>query len=56
MKVIGLGTGVGGDVEAEAFVVTSFEDLENNKEKVAGKIVVFYVPWVSYGTTVAYRS
>lgn len=37
-------------------MVTSFDDLELNKDKVKGKIVVFAVPWVDYGTTVAYRS
>jgi len=30
--------------------------LEANKDKVAGKIVVYAVPWVSYGWNVAYRS
>jgi carboxypeptidase Q len=49
--MVGLGTSVSGNVTAEAFVVTSFEDLDSNKDKVAGKIVVFAVPWVSYSAT-----
>jgi carboxypeptidase Q len=49
--VIGLGLSVSGNVTAEAFVVTSFDDLEINKDKVSGKIVVYAVQWVSYGVT-----
>lgn len=56
LKLAGLGRSVPGDVQAEAIVVTSFDDLESKKDQVAGKIVVYAVPWVSYGTTVSYRS
>lgn len=37
-------------------MVTSFDDLKQNKDKVAGKIVVYAVPWIDYPTTVEYRS
>jgi carboxypeptidase Q len=52
LKLAGLGRSVSGNVTAEALVVTSFDDLEANKDQVAGKIVVFAVPWVDYDTTV----
>lgn len=43
-------------IEAEAVVVTSFEELEAlPREQVEGKIVVYAVPWTGYGGTVAYR-
>jgi len=32
---------VSGNVTAEAFVVTSFDDLIANKDKVKGKIIVY---------------
>lgn len=43
---------------AEVIVVNSFADLEAKakQNKTQGKIVVFNVPFVTYGTTVTYRS
>jgi carboxypeptidase Q len=35
--------------------VTSWSDLDEKKDQVPGKIVVFNAPWVNYGTTVDYR-
>ncbi len=42
-------------LEAEVLVVSSFDDLELQKDKAAGKIVVFDVPFTDYGKTVRYR-
>ena len=55
IPMIGLGLSVGGDVTAEVLVVRSFDELEEKKEMVKGKIVVFNEDWVNYGVTVAYR-
>lgn len=45
-------------IEAEVLVVNTFEELksENVSAQVKGKIVVFNQDWVTYGTTVQYRS
>ncbi len=40
---------------AEVLVVKDFEDLERNKLKVKGKIVVYNPPYEGYGKTVQYR-
>lgn len=69
MGVLGLGTSVGGDITAEVctaanssdlllqvIVVSSFDDLHQNAAKAKGKIVVYNVPFVTYGQTVQYRS
>ncbi len=42
-------------IEGEVFVVYSFEDLEARAAEAAGKIVLFNVPFTSYGRTVQYR-
>lgn len=42
-------------IAAEVLVVNSFDDLENNKEKVKGKIVVYNFAFESYGKTFQYR-
>jgi carboxypeptidase Q len=58
MGVLGLGRSVGtppGGIEADAFVVSSFDDLKANASKAVGRIVVFNAPFVSYGETVMYR-
>ncbi|EAR91471.1 plasma glutamate carboxypeptidase (macronuclear) [Tetrahymena thermophila SB210] len=55
LKMIGLGRSVGGNVTADAVVVTSFDDLQAKAHLVPGKIVIYAVPWVNYETTVAYR-
>lgn len=43
-------------IEANVLVVSSFEDLRDREEDAAGKIVLFNVPFTSYGETVRYRS
>jgi carboxypeptidase Q len=56
--MLGLGNSVGtprGGIEAEALVVSDFEDLERQKDKARGRIVVFNVPFTNYRETVEYR-
>ena len=58
LQVLGLGNSVGTPAEgitAEAIVVRNFAELDRLGEKVRGKIVVYNVPFTSYGATVAYR-
>ena len=54
--MIGLGKSVGGNVTAEVFVVTNWDDLEANKDKLKDKIVCYATDWVDYDVTVQYRS
>ena len=60
IAMLGLGMSVGtppGGIEAEVLVVGSFEDLARRSDaEVAGKLVLFDVPYVGYGRTVPYRS
>jgi carboxypeptidase Q len=58
LSMLGLGNSVGTPPEgltAEAVVVRSFDELEALGEKVRGKIVVYNVPFTTYGQTVQYR-
>lgn len=43
-------------IEAEVLVVTSFEDLKSKADQARGKIVLYDVPFTSYGQTVSYRT
>jgi carboxypeptidase Q len=60
IPMLGLGGSIGTPKEgitAEAAVVGSFEELDKlGREKVAGKIVIYNVPYAGYGKTVAYRA
>lgn len=60
MSILGLGGSVGTPpegIEAPVVVVESFDELEAlGRAEVAGKIVVYAVPWKGYGWTVQYRS
>jgi len=59
LGMLGLGWSVGtpgGGVEAEVLVVDDFEHLERLGEAVAGRIVLYDVPFTTYGETVKYRS
>lgn len=59
LAVLGLGGSVGtppGGVEADVLVVQSLEELESRSADAAGKIVLFNVPFETYGTTVRYRA
>ena len=42
-------------IEAELLVVSSFDDLRDKADQAAGRIVLFNVPFTSYGETVRYR-
>ena len=58
LAMLGLGNsaGTGGaPIEAEVFVVQSFADLDANAARARGRIVLFNVPYTSYGETVQYR-
>lgn len=56
LNVIGLGKSISGNVKADAIVFSSFDELEANKDKIKGKIVVYNQPWTTYGDSVAYRA
>ena len=58
LPMLGLGNSVGTPPEgltAEAVVVRNFDELEALGERVRGKVVVYNVPFTTYGQTVAYR-
>ena len=58
MIMLGLGNSVGtppGGIEAEVLVVRSFEDMQSQAARVKGRIVLFNVPFTTYGETVRYR-
>lgn len=60
LPVLALGGSVGtpdGGIEAEVLVVASWEGLQAlSDDQVRGRIVLWDVPFTTYGTTVAYRS
>jgi carboxypeptidase Q len=59
LHMLGLGMSVGtpaGGITAETVAVRSFEELEMlGREKVQGKIVVYYEPWEGYDKARVYR-
>ncbi len=58
LQLLGLGNSVGTPAEgisAEAVVVRNFAELERLGEQARGKIVVYNVPFTTYGATVVYR-
>ncbi|KAK7116317.1 carboxypeptidase Q-like [Littorina saxatilis] len=59
LAILGLGYSVGTPPEgitAQVLVVRSFDELKARASEAKGKIVVYNEDFVSYGTTVAYRS
>jgi len=59
LPMLGLGGSVGtppAGVEAEVLVVGSFDELERRADEARGRIVLFDVPFTSYGETVRYRT
>ena len=59
IPMLGLGNSIGtgpAGIEADVLVLGSFDDLDKRKAEVAGKIVLFNVPFTNYGQTVAYRA
>ena len=58
LPMLGLGGSVAtpeGGIEAEVLVVSSFEELKKRSKEAKGKIVLYDVPFTSYGETVQYR-
>jgi carboxypeptidase Q len=58
LAVVALGGSVstsGEGIEAELLVVESYEELDARRGEAEGKIVVFNVPFTTYGETVGYR-
>ena len=59
LTMLGLGNSVGtppAGIEAELLIVHSFRELDSAGDSVKGRIVLFHVPFTTYGETVAYRS
>lgn len=59
LPMLGLGGSVGTPpegIEAEVLVVDSFADLEARAAEAEGRIVLFDVPFTTYGETVRYRT
>jgi carboxypeptidase Q len=60
LVMLGLGDSVGTSapdgVQADVVVVHSFEELDTHASAVRGRIVLFNVPFTTYGETVRYRS
>ncbi len=59
LPMLGLGFSVGtppGGIRGEVLVVNSFDDLEERADEAAGRLVLFNVPFTTYGETVQYRS
>jgi carboxypeptidase Q len=59
LAMLGLGGSIGTShdgIVADAVVVSSFDDLEARAKDVAGRIVVYNVPFTDYGQTVQYRA
>lgn len=58
LRILGLGRSVGTPPEgirAPVLVVNSFEDLEARADEAEGKIILWNVPFTTYGETVQYR-
>jgi carboxypeptidase Q len=58
LVMLGLGNSVGtapSGVEGELLIVHNFDELETFRDRVKGRIVLFNVPFTSYGDTVRYR-
>ena len=59
LAMLGLGNSVGtppDGIEAELLVVNSFEQLDAARDRVRGRIVLFNVPFTTYGDTVRFRA
>ena len=58
LVILGLGNSVGtppAGVEGDLLVVKSFEELDAQRDRARGRIVLFNVPFTNYGETVRFR-
>ncbi len=58
LVMLGLGNSIGTPaegIEADVVVVHSFDDLDANRARLKGRIVLFNTPFTSYGETVQFR-
>ena len=58
LAILGLGGSVGTGsrgIDGEVFVLNSFEDLKARSSEAKGKIILYNVPFTTYGETVQYR-
>ena len=59
LPILGLGDSIGtppDGIDAEVLVVDSFDALDREAARARGRIVVFNVPFTTYGETVRYRT
>ena len=59
LVMLGLGNSVGtpaNGIEADLLIVRNFRELESAGDRVKGRIVLFNVPFTTYGETVFYRT
>ena len=59
LVMLGLGNSMGtppAGVEGDVLVLHSFDELDAQKDRVKGRIVLFNVPFTNYGETVRYRT
>lgn len=59
LVMLGLGNSIGtppAGIEADVVVVRSFAELQSTAPRIKGRIVLYNVPFTSYGETVVYRA
>jgi carboxypeptidase Q len=59
LPMLGLGNSIGtppDGIQADLLVVRSFQELDASGDRARGRIVLFNVPFTTYGETVVYRS
>lgn len=59
LPMLGLGGSIAtppGGIRAEVLVVSSYDELEARADEAGGRIVLFDVPFTTYGATVQYRA
>ena len=59
LVMLGLGNSIGtpsDGIQADLLVVRSFQELDASGDRARGRIVLFNVPFTTYGETVVYRS
>ena len=59
LVMLGLGNSIGtpsDGIQADLLVVRSFQELDASGDRARGRIILFNVPFTTYGDTVVYRS